>query len=145
MQVIMNDKKRQEAFLWLDQLSLLEKEELVRCYSQEYSLMVYEVALELVDLSESHKYDNISGETFAECIYDLREIKRLWSNNLGGMIIQSEFLAANKGNKDALIAIDEFIANCPSSFYRSVAEAQKSNLTCVGSAGIGQTHVKNSG
>jgi polyhydroxyalkanoate synthesis regulator phasin len=114
-----SDDHRRHIFAVLDawgrvDLAHLEKEALT-----ENINILYDLSKEL---SADHvDKENMTPQEFFEVVDELRETKRIWSRQLGDAIVKSSDLAEVSGKEPALSLLHEFVAKCPSKFYREVA------------------------
>lgn len=124
----MDSEHRRAIFGKLDELSQLSETELAGKFSNDNLSLVRDLMGELVrridDWGDLHRPDE-----FAKAIHHLREIKRTWSRNLGQLILESEETYRAGKTTEAMEMIDKFLDQCPSSFYREVAENHRYSLT----------------
>lgn len=115
-------KKLNEYYQLLDSLASKNKEELVDSYSDDNVKAICFLAKEL--LSDEIFPDEVTEDNYIRMIPKLRELMSYWNRELGNRIIAADDQFKKRNIEEAVIILNQFCYNCPSSFYRNIAQEQ---------------------
>lgn len=121
----MTEMNKAGMFDLLDYLAELGKERLEEHHSTTNVNILKELIFELND--EMVITDDITPSVFAEYVYQLRRIKRTWSRKLGETILAASEKKAQGDLNGAILIFEQFVKECPSTFYKNIAITQIGN------------------
>lgn len=109
----------------LDKLAQQDKENVKEYHSKDNVDALKKLAILLND--QMSISDDMTSSAFADCVYELRQIKQTWSRKLGTALIMASENRKNGDLDSAISILENFIKDCPSLFYRDVASIQIDN------------------
>ena len=113
-------------FDYIDEWAALSDAELQEQYTEKAGDILRRVLVQLGD--DGERAIEVDRGTFVPLVRRLRERKRAGSRALGDAIIGASELLKEGSVEEAKSIYGDFIQNCPSKFYRQIAEARLRSL-----------------